>query len=237
MFRFLLKNKDIKNKAVIFDSEQSKKIRKVLRMKPGDKVEAFDNKGWKYTVELEKITNDFTVGRIVEQSLHEKSSNIVLYQALPKNLKVEYVLQKCTELGVDKIVFWESDLSQIKSNLISKEKVVRWRRIANEASEQCGRIFSPEIELDLRSLEDIAESISSESNFVLDIAGEKINDEKFSSVDFQNINFFAGPEGGFSPAEREIFDKHNFHKIKLANNVLRSETAGGAFLAQLQVLM
>jgi 16S rRNA (uracil1498-N3)-methyltransferase len=239
MIRFFIKTKEIRNKIVVFDQEQSKKIRKVLRMQKGDKVIAFDGKGWEFTVELEKITNDFSLGKVISQNLTEHKSNIVLYQALPKNLKVEFIIQKCTELGVDKIVFFESDFSQVKASLISEEKVRRWRKIATESAEQCGRIFVPEIELSLFSIFNLQSGITGDgdwklvtaNNFVLDQDGEGFGRD---NLNLNEIGFFVGPEGGFSQKEKDKFKELGIKFVKISENILRSETAGMAFLAQLQ---
>ena len=231
MFRFVLKNKKIRNKTVVFNADQSRKIRKVLRMKIGDKVQVFDNKGWEYTVELTKITNEFSVGKIIEQILNEQRSMITLFQSLPKNLKVEFIIQKCTELGVDRIVFFQSDFSQVKANLISKEKLLRWKKIAEESSEQCGRKFISEIEISGSELSDLIHDLDKKNTYYLDANGIILN---ASSTDIEHISFFVGPEGGFSPKEKEIFNSFDIQSIKVGNHILRSETAGMAFLAQLQ---
>jgi len=229
MFRFYVKPTNIHQKTINFDEAQSKKIRKVLRMHPGDKIEVTDGAGSIYQAEFTKITNEYSIARVADHHFYEKESNITLIQALPKNLKVEFILQKCTELGVDLIIFFESDYSQVNAQGISKEKVNRWRRIAAEASEQSRRIYVPQVELRTQKLQDIVGKI--ESALYLDISGKAL------SLDQQNIKnkdftFFVGPEGGFSPEEKKIFMEKNFHSIKLSNNVLRSETAGMALLAQ-----
>lgn len=234
MVRFFLKNKEIKNKTVMFDEEQSKKIRKVMRMKAGDKVAVFDNNAWTYTVELEKITNNFSVGKIVEQEMVEKSTNIVLYQSLPKNLKTEFIIQKCTELGVDKIVFFASDFSQIKANLVNDSKVKRWRKVAIESTEQCGRNFVPEIQLETGNLEGILKELKDQNNFFLHQDGEYL--ELQYDKNLASLNFFVGPEGGFSPEEIKNFESYKVKKVKIAENILRSETAGMAFLSQIELL-
>lgn len=240
MTRFLLQYSEIRNKNIVFSPEQSKKIRKVLRLNIGDKVGAFDNKGWEYIVELEKVRNLETIGKIIEQTLHEKKSNITLYQALPKNLKVEFLIQKCTELGIDNIIFWESEFSQIKSDQINNIKIARWRKIAGDASEQCGRIFIPEITLWTKGTPELISRLKDENpqlqNFiVLEKSGEYLNSEKLKNLDLKNLSFFIGPEGGFSPTENKIFESENFRKVKIAENILRSETAGMTILAQMNL--
>jgi 16S rRNA (uracil1498-N3)-methyltransferase len=233
--RFFIKLQDINNKIITLDGDQSKKVRKVLRMKPGAKIRAFDGKGWEYVAELEKITNDYSIAKVIEQERHELTTNVTLIQALPKNLKIEFILQKCTELGVDRIVFFESEFSQVDATRINQEKVKRWRRISQEAAEQCERTFLPEIELwtdDLKSLIDrIKQSEHVSNNMVyLNMDGEWL---KSVDSDLNEITIFVGPEGGFAPNERRIFNSEGFKTIKIATTILRSETAGMAFLSQL----
>lgn len=242
MKRFLLVNKKIRNKKIVFTADQSKKIKKVLRLKPKDKVIVFDNKGWEYLVELEKIRHEDTVGRIVDQTFNKKTTNLTLYQSLPKGLKVEYIIQKCTELGIDKIIFFESEFSQVKSEFIGEEKIKRWRRIASEASEQCGRIFVPDIFLTKENLSSILEKNklnkkNLDNTFFLDNEGKYINDESLSNLDYSSINFFVGPEGGFSPVEKEIFRSFNIRSLKVSKNILRTETSGVVLLSQIQFLI
>lgn len=240
MPRFFLKLQEINNKTISFDELQSKKMRKVLRMKVGDMVRAFDGKGWEYEAQLIKLTNNYSLAKIVDQKLHERKSNITIIQALPKNLKIEFILQKCTELGVDRLIFFESEFSQVDATGINKEKLKRWRKIVQEASEQCGRIFVPEVELftgDLNSLiNKVIEFNSEEAQnlFYLDISGKFINEESLK-INPQFVTAFIGPEGGFSPREKGLFDEVKVKKVKLHENVLRSETAGMVLLAQLAI--
>ncbi len=207
MARFFVKPTEISSKIVNFNEDKSKKIRKVLRMRLGDTLEVFDGSGWSYEVKLLKITNEHSSGEIINKKLFELETNVILIQALPKQLKMEFILQKCTELGVDKIVFFSSDHSQIEAEKINKEKVRRWRSISEQACEQAGRIFVPQVELFAGTLEQILTTIKNDEIelFYLNINGENVN-----SIQIKNKNliaFFVGPEGGFSKKEESIFEK------------------------------
>lgn len=239
MPRFFIKLQDINNKIITLDEDQSKKVRKVLRMKPGDKIRAFDGKGWEYVAELEKVTNNYSLARVTEQTLHERTTNITLIQALPKNLKIEFVIQKCTELGVDRIVFFESAFSQVDATRINQEKLRRWRRIAQEAAEQCERVFVPEIELWTENLDELIERIKegdvvSASMVYLNMDGQWLEKD---DNNLKNITVFVGPEGGFSPQEFQIMQNSGMKSIRIADTILRSETAGMTFLSQLALSM
>lgn len=235
MNRFFVAPQHITNKFINFDTNQSRKIRKVLRLRVGDTVEVFDGRGNVYTAQFTKITTDFSIAQVVSKSIEEQENqSVILVQALPKNLKVEFILQKCTELGVDKIIFFESEYSQINAKGISKEKINRWKRIASEASEQCKRLYVPEIELALGDLESLLHTIEG-TKYVLDHTGKYLTTDDLATID-DSMYFFVGPEGGFSPTEKELLHTAMATSIKLTDTILRSETAGMAFLSQLKVL-
>jgi 16S rRNA (uracil1498-N3)-methyltransferase len=231
MSRFFVKLQQIHNNIVTFDKAQSKKIKKVLRFKVGDLVTVFDGKGWEYEAQLVKIEKDYTIAKVIDQKLVEEKSQVTLVQALPKNLKIEFIIQKCTELGVDRIIFFSSKFSQIDGDIISEEKLKRWRKIATEASEQCKRIFVPEIELFTGDLAELLPHLKQDL-YYLDIMGKFLN-SKLLIKDSKNLCFFVGPEGGFSQDEKELLEKSKAVKVKVAENILRSETAGMTFLSQL----
>ncbi len=235
MHRFILRNKQIRNKTIVFDEEQSHKIRKVLRMTIGDIVEVFDNSGWVYEVELFKLTNEFTLGKIVSQKLFERNAHITLFQSLIKLPKIDFIIEKSVEFGADKIVFFQSAYSQINTKWIYRKHLSRWQRIAESAAEQSGRVFVPQIIVDVRSFDDIiAESADSDA-FILHPDGEILSSKLLNHS--HPIRFFVGPEGGFSHQEINTAEKLGIRKIKLSNNILRSETASLAFLSQLALFM
>lgn len=230
MTRFFVKPTDIGSKHVNFNEQQSRKIRKVLRMKVGGEVIAFDGHGWEYHVKLSKITTDFSTGEIIEKKLIERGSYITAVQALPKNLKIEFILQKCSELGADRFVFFESEYSQVQAEKIRKEKVVRWRSIAAAAAEQSGRVFVPEVDLFVGKLEDLIDQLKEDKDnlYYLDFRGTYLNTQNTKA----NLTFFIGPEGGWSKNEKLVFESKGAEPIAISDNILRSETAGMTFLAQ-----
>ncbi len=235
MHRFILRNKQIRNKTIVFDEEQSHKIRKVLRMTIGDIVEVFDNNGWVYEVELFRVTNEVTLGKIVSQKLFEKASSITLFQSLMKLPKIDFIIEKSVELGVDKIVFFHSAYSQVSTKWIYHKHLSRWQRIAESAAEQSGRVFVPQILVDDRNFDDIIAESAETDAFILDPHGQVLSSELLKRP--QHICFFVGPEGGFSYQEINTAEKFGIRKIKLSNNILRSETASLAFLAQLSLFI
>lgn len=240
MHRFILDKKSIRNKKIVFNSDQSRKIRKVLRLKIGEEVEVFDGRGWVYRVRLIKVRQEESIGEIITQDLlSDNKHNITIYQAFPKHVKIKFILQKCTELGVDKIIFFKSEYSQIKTDHISNDRTKRWQKIVSYSTEQSRRIFAPEIEINKDfDLDYILNSLTNTqaSVLLLDKNGQRLN-QIIENLNLSNLHVFVGPEGGFSKRELLIFDKYNIDKVSISNNNLRTETAGMAFLSQLNLFI
>lgn len=238
MHRFFLQNKVIRNKKVLFTKEQVRKIRKVLRLKVGSVVEVFDGLGWLYNVKLLKIKREECVGEIISQNLiHNQKTKITIYQAFPKHAKIKFILQKCTELGVDNIIFFQSDFSQIKVKKISADRTARWGKIVSQSAEQSGRIHVPNIYIENElNLSKILENLKNKHIFLLDQSGIKIT-ELPSNLNLDEVCVFIGPEGGFSKNEILLFEKYKAFKIRVSDNTLRTETAGVAFLSQLYLIL
>lgn len=243
MNRFYISSENIHKENVVLDPYQSKKIRKVLRLKVGDKIEVFDENGVLYEVELTLVSSKESEGRVLdikEIKKDDSETEIVLVQALPKNLKVEFIIQKCTELGVSRIIFFGSEFSQVDPRKINPIKVSRWSRIASESAQQCKRLDLPIINLSESNLDAIMKSVNLQENngclFWCDIYGKKLSEYNLSD-NIKKIICFVGPEGGFSPKEKKVFESSNVNSLKLSDNTLRSETAGMCFLSQLNSVL
>lgn len=243
MPRFFVKTKLLNNTRVDFSAEQALQMQKVLRMKVGDKVEVFDNSNDFAIVELEKISKDYTYGKIIESDHRVEQSRVIIFQAYPKNPKSELIVQKCTELGVDAIVFFESDHSVVKTGELNEKKLNRLEKIAIEASEQCGRITVPVVSNEVMKLGELIPKLKEQylevkfsGFFYLDSEGKWLSKKDFDS-DVEGYNaVFIGAEGGFSANEKSLFESHSFKKIKIAENILRCETAGITFLSQFNLV-
>lgn len=236
MFRFFLYRDAINNKTIEFTPSQSRQIRKVLRLKSGDIVNCFDGKGWEFEVQLTRVGSEVSLGKIISQKLHEYEPGGILLQSLPKNLKTEFLIQKATELGISKIVFFATKYSVIDAKSVGLPKQHRWQKIAVEAAEQCGRVFVPPVELSTDSIEEIIEKYSNDKIpvFYLNQKGIWLDER---TINFNTeFAFIIGPEGGFAPEEIIFLENNQIPKIKIASNILRSETASLTFLSQLVLL-
>lgn len=227
--RFFVLPEQIVGETVAFSKETSLQLLKVLRMKAGGRVIVLDNSGWEFEVELTDVSRS-SLGRILDKRLNqaEPTSPLTLYQSVLKKDKFEWVLQKCTELGVTKFVPMVSERSG--RNEISANKIARWERIIQEAAEQCGRGKLPVLAASMSFAD--AVGLGEEHGV---IPHEKEDGTYLSDLTKAPTAIFIGPEGGFSNAEIQLALTHNITPISLGKRVLRAETAAVATTSFIQI--
>ncbi|MFO7947978.1 MAG: RsmE family RNA methyltransferase [Armatimonadota bacterium] len=207
----------------------------VLRSNPGDRFRAVvAETATEYLVEITQIIDDTLQGRILESKEPEREATIslTLYQGLPKRRRFKMVLQKCTELGVSRIVPVLSDRSVIRlSDERAKKKVERWRKISEEAARQSGQVMPADIAHPVSFAEAVDDWASSQSAglfFDETLAGEEGPGlrEVLQSMDLNGpLSLFIGPEGGFSPDEAKQAADAGLASVGLGSRILRTETA------------
>ena len=211
----------------IFDDEIFHQITRVLRMKKGDQIILFCGDGVEYLYELTNFSKksvECVQREKYEPTGRESSKNITLYQSLPNKMeKLEWIVKKNTELGVQKIIFFRSDRSQ--KLFLSDSKKERIKAISREALEQCGGLFPVEIIFSDENLESILKNKNpDEKRLFLHTEWQKtqlnelVNEEKFG--------IFIGPEGGWSGSEIQEMNENNLIIVHLWWRILRTETAG-----------
>lgn len=199
-------------------------LNKVLRVKPWDELVFFnwkDEKDFIYKI----ISVDKREIYLEKEGYIEVESeidfNLNIIWALPNKLeKLEYILQKWTEIWVTNFMFFRSERSQ-KLNL-SENKIIRLNKIIQEAVEQSGRSFVPELVI----TDDIALwDFSENENILFHTQDENSNSLKEVSLDYSKwINLFVWPEWGFCEEEIDAFVWAWFKKVHLWNRILRTET-------------
>jgi len=221
-------------------ADQLHYLRNVLRLKAGDALTLFDGRGFEYSAVITDLGGRRAQVRVSSKNRipEEPTPKITLAQALPKGAKLEWIIQKATELGASGILPFTSTRSvpKIQENR-SEQKLSRWRKIAAEAAEQCGRPDVPEIpaimpfekvlgRADAGSLKVIFWEAESERSL------REILRENTDSV--KDVFAVVGPEGGFAPAEIDRARAAGFVTASLGRRVLRVQTAALAVLAVLQ---
>jgi len=208
------------------------RLRNVLRLSPGDRLLLLDNSGWEHEVELREVSSQRIEGQVLRKSLAtgEPRTKITMFQALLKLNKFEWVLQKCTELGVVGFVPVITERCIIGSlEDISKTKTERWWRILMEAAEQSGRGRLPTLRPAV--LFPAACQDAAKGGLTL-IPWEEERETSLRSV-LQSeerppfsINLLVGPEGGFTEQEVDQARRYGAIPITLGPRILRAETAG-----------
>jgi len=228
MHRFFIGADSFAGDQVTVGGATAGQITRVLRLKPGDRVVFLDNSGWEYETEIERIQRDTVAGRIVRKSLGaaEPAIHITLCQALIKADKIEFVIQKCTELGVK--TFQPFGCARCVATMPSDEKMTRWQAIIREAAEQCGRSILPVLQPPVH-FEDLCRPSVVASMILWERERTHGLSKLLANAPFLGatvLRVIVGPEGGFT--EKEIGHARNagIVPIGLGKRVLRTETAG-----------
>ena len=215
--RFFIDKQLTKNSEItVIDKNLSEQIRRVFRMRAGDRVALLDNSGNGLEAEIIDFGRDlidFFVSD-VEVSSFVPPKDMWIFVSIPKKDKFELVVQKATELGVSHIVPVISERTE-KQNI----KWDRVAKIAKEASEQSERGVLPVIH-EIQNLEDVLSEYDDIK--VLHMDGEKtVSDLK----DSDSPKVLIGPEGGWGENDLELFTEYNTDLVSLGDQVLRAETA------------
>ena len=228
--------RDDGQKTVLIIGEDASHITRSLRMKAGEKITVCDMARCEYECEIISVGEAVTALVTEERaSENEPPYKAVLYQALIKGDKFDSVVQKAVECGVSEIVPVLTERCVVRlSKEDCKKKIVRWQRIADEASKQCGRgelvKVSPMLTFKEAVLSASATDISLfcyEGEDTLSISDVLEGVENCP----EKIAFMIGPEGGFSKAEAAIAAESGVKSVTLGPRILRTETAPPFVLA------
>jgi 16S rRNA (uracil1498-N3)-methyltransferase len=228
MHRFFIPPECIQEKRVEFPLETAHQIARVLRLRNYERVGVLDNRGNEYEVELEVVNVRGVSGNItaIHNRHSEPQSAITLYLGLTQREKFEWILQKCTELGVAAFVPLLTQRSLVQSAQEVENKYERWQKIIREAAEQSGRVLCPLLH-PVQALEKISVLPATQAGFVL---WEEEHSLSFrhaleQSQEQCEIALLIGPEGGLSAAEVELAKSAGFKAVTLGKRILRMETA------------
>jgi 16S rRNA (uracil1498-N3)-methyltransferase len=214
-------------------------LRDSLRLHPGDSLTLNDGCGTRYRVEVTHVTSQAIDCRIIDQHAEpaRKASPIVLGQALIKGDKMDWIIQKATELGVDTIVPVHSTHSVIRPRPERLEhQRSRWERIARDAAQQSERWTIPTV-ADPVDLAQICRQYASAP--VKGMLAERSSGPSLATMPLpqdhrHSIVLLVGPEGGWAPDEQLFAQEQGFLPLTLGPRILRAETAAIAALSILQ---
>ncbi len=219
---------------VIVEADEFNHLKNVLRMGVGDELLVSLNDEFDYTCEIEKIEKRYAICKINGKCECEGNprKNIVLFQAVTKGSKFEFIVQKATEIGISKIVPFLSEFVVAK---VSESKHDRLMAIALNACKQCERTLVPEI-ADVTNVDGVISQFK-DFDLVLFANERAVVSEKIKDLDkYQNIAIIVGSEGGFSQKEKEKIEGAGATTISLGKRIYRCETASVAMMSLVSIL-
>ena len=241
MARFFLPQANIHEGRGIVQGQELAHLMKVLRLRAGDFVTLFDNTGWEHNAIIETLTNERGELKIIEShpTSRESPVPITLGVGLTKGEKLDWVIEKATELGVSTIIPLSSSYTVPKLDVDRiHRRSERWRKIAVSAAKQCGRSRIPEV----RSLCSFETFVSESWPETLKlIFWENETEQSVGQLfdkcrETKNVLLAIGPEGGFAKREVELAKAQGFQSVHLGRRILRAETAALAALTVVQFL-
>lgn len=224
LHRFFVANTELKHDFWLHDESLIHQWRNVLRFQAGRKLVLFDGQGTDRLYKLEELSEkEAHLVMITELTSKTPKTKVYLLWSLLKKDKNDWVLQKCTELGVSHFVPLLADRSE-KTGFNPE----RAEKIVIEASEQCGRSDIPTVREPIHittALEELADKIAL-------YVCEQDSRDNFGSTT-ESVGVLIGPEGGWSETEKQLFQDKNFKHMNLHDFTLRAETASVAVATKL----
>ncbi len=235
MAAWFFTEEEIQNSKYIITGETAKHIR-VLRMKSGEELTLVTPCGVQHNCVIESATQNLVEVDIKESMpcQNEPDVFVTLYQALPKGDKMDFIVQKCVELGVSRIVPVMTARCVSRPDEKSlKKKIARWQKIALQAAQQSRRGIIPEV-CPCISLKQAAEQSAENDKtiFFYELGGESV--KNILTENPKTIGMFIGSEGGFEETEAELVLSQGATAATLGKRILRAETAP---LAALSIIM
>ena len=235
---FFLSSEAIVPPAIHISGPLLNHLRQSLRLQPGEILTVTDDRGRRYRTEIIEVTSRALTGRIVETiaAPPRTSPSIILAQALLKGEKMDWVIQKATELGVERIVPLAASHSviRLRPDRIDHQ-LARWQRIALEAAQQSERWSVPVISQPAAVGELLEWSKPAQAKLVL---AERSQGASLTAVPLpgtgDEIWLLVGPEGGWEDEELGQVLEHGYTAITLGSRILRAETAAIATISVLQ---
>ena len=218
-------------------------IRNVLRMKPGEEILISDGEKKEYHCEIKTLDPEYVEALImfVKEEGLELPSKVYLFQGLPKNDKMELIIQKAVELGVYAVVPVATKRAVVKlDDKKEAKKLVRWQSISESAAKQAKRLIIPEVMPVMSFKEAVAFSQTMDVRLIPYELAENMayTRQVLSQIKpGQSIGIFIGPEGGFAEEEVELALNSGMETITLGKRILRTETAGMTVLSILMYLL
>lgn len=231
MRRFYSPPENINRTVITLDADETRHLRDVLRLKIDDEVSVFDGTGHEYKCSVAAISKKHSELAQIEEitpASPESPFEITLASTVLNGEKYDLIIQKSVELGVAKLIPLQTIRGDVKTKDATK-RLDRWRRIAMEATKQCGRA----------RLMEIAEPTAFEK-LVVDTTDSVVMFSERDGVDFaaitagKKITALIGPKGGWDDSELDLARANGVTVVTLGGRILRAETAAISLTTILQ---
>ena len=247
MRRFFVPPENVGEKYITIDDKNDlHHMERVLRLSAGDRLDISDSQVWEYRTEIVSIDEDCAKVLILDKQKFssEPDIKITLFQGIPKQGKMELIVQKAVELGVSSIIPVFTDRTVVSDKGNFSKKIQRWQKISDEAVKQCRRGIIPQISQAVK----MTEVIDSFGDFDLVLFpyenedGVTIKDvlrqqngssDNAKELNVESIAVIIGPEGGFSREEAERITGSGGKSVSLGKTILRTETASLAAVSMI----
>jgi len=205
-------------------------IANVLRLKPEDEIIICDSGATDHLCRISELSKSGVSVEVLSSSPNacEPRVQVTLFQGLPKSDKMDFIVQKCVELGVNRIVPVECTRSIAKITGNADKKVSRWQSISESAAKQSGRGIIPKI----GELANFNSAVQQMATYDLALMPYELESKcSVSGIlknhsNINNLAIFIGPEGGISNEEAGLAKAHGILPVSLGKRILRCETAG-----------
>lgn len=225
MANFYIDKSDITDNTATITGEEAQHISRVLRMKKGDEVTLCDGEGMFYEAVLTDFSEKCVTAEIASsrRAETEPKLQITIFQGVPKNPKLETIVQKATEIGVVRIV--PMDTVRAVAKLDKANKVERLRKIAREAAKQSKRGIVPEVLSPVGFKEAVKMAAEADLALIPYEEEREISLKKALSGKIpETVSVMIGPEGGFDSEEIKLAKEAGITSVTLGKRILRTET-------------
>jgi len=231
MHRCLVSTEQILSDSISLNKEESRHLKTVLRIQQGTPVELFDGKGLTCSASITLVEkNSISITPASEAVLQAgPACAITLFACISKGKRMDWTVEKATEIGVTQVVPVISDRTIVRlSPQECASKAERWRRVAEDAARQCGTAWIPEITPPLTFVQSLTLIAGSPPVFTAALTSDAIPLRE-AVAEFTTApptaGWFVGPEGDFTTDELDQLRLHSTRFVSLGTNVLRAETA------------
>ncbi|MFH1090498.1 MAG: 16S rRNA (uracil(1498)-N(3))-methyltransferase [Pseudomonadota bacterium] len=239
MRRFIITEDQVQSGLVSLKGPEARHARNVLRLSTGDVVLLVDDRGAEYVSRITSVSRTGVDLTVIEkrEAVGEPALNLILGLALLKSDRMEFVIQKGTELGLHALIPLRAARCTVRlEGQRADSRLERWRQIAGQAVKQCRRGRAPEIFPVMDFNEALSQAGTAELKLMLhedraSASGQELHSLLTTESPLSSIFMLIGPEGGFSRQETALAVESGFHVLGLGPRILRSETAALAAIS------